>query len=56
MVLFLTDMKKGCFFYKQVTAISTPSKRKRSGALNVNFWKISVRKTIGELEFSEHLL
>ena len=27
-----------------------------SGAPNVNFWKISVRKTISDLEFSEHLL
>ena len=27
-----------------------------SGAPNVNFWKISVRKTIWDLEFSEHLL
>ena len=29
---------------------------KRTGALNVNFLKISVRKTIWDLEFSEHLL
>ena len=27
-----------------------------SGAPNVNFRKISVRKTIRDLEFSEHLL
>ena len=27
-----------------------------SGAPNDNFWKISVRKTIWDLEFSEHLL
>ena len=27
-----------------------------SGAPDVNFWKISVRKTIWDLEFSEHLL
>ena len=27
-----------------------------SGARNVNFWKISVRETIWDLEFSEHLL
>ena len=27
-----------------------------SGAPNVNFRKISVRKMIGDLEFSEHLL
>ena len=27
-----------------------------TGAPNVNFRKISVRKTIGDLEFSEHLL
>ena len=27
-----------------------------SGAPNVNFGKISVRKTICDLEFSEHLL
>ena len=27
-----------------------------SGAPNVNFWKISVRKTIWDVEFSEHLL
>ena len=29
---------------------------KNSGAPNVNFWKISVRKTIWDLEFLEHLL
>ena len=29
---------------------------KSSGALNVNFRKIYVRKTIWDLEFSEHLL
>ena len=28
----------------------------KSGAPNVNFRKISVRKTIWDLEFSEHLL
>ena len=28
----------------------------QSGASNDNFWKISVRKTIWDLEFSEHLL
>ena len=27
-----------------------------TGAPNDNFWKISVRKTIWDLEFSEHLL
>ena len=27
-----------------------------SGELNVSFWKISVRKPIWDLEFSEHLL
>ena len=27
-----------------------------SGAPNVKFWKLSVRKTIWDLEFSEHLL
>ena len=27
-----------------------------TGAPNVNFWKISIRKTIWDLEFSEHLL
>ena len=27
-----------------------------SGEPNVSFWKISVRKTIWDLEFSEHLL
>ena len=30
--------------------------RQSSGAPNVNFQKISVRKTILDLEFSEHLL
>ena len=29
---------------------------KRTGVLNVNFRKMSVRKTICDLEFSEHLL
>ena len=29
---------------------------RNSGAPNANFWKISVRKTIWDLEFSEHLL
>ena len=30
--------------------------RFKTGAPNDNFWKISVRKTIWDLEFSEHLL
>ena len=28
----------------------------KAAASNVNFWKMSVRKTIGDLDFSEHLL
>ena len=28
----------------------------KAAAPNVNFWKMSVRKTIGDLDFSEHLL
>ena len=30
--------------------------KQTSGTPNVNFWKISVRKTILDLEFSVHLL
>ena len=30
--------------------------RPKSGAPNVKFWKISVQKTICDLEFSKHLL
>ena len=63
----LTDTNISSCFFKQVkkntVQLLTAVKEKKevsfcdsAGAPNVNFRKISVRKTIGDLEFSEHLL
>ena len=48
-VINITYLKTNCFSFVSKTA-------QKPGAPNHNFQKISVRMTIWDLEFSEHLL
>ena len=47
---------QGCPFLDKRKSLELPHKRERARAPNVDFRKISVRKTIWDVEFSEHFL
>ena len=59
-ILTAYSAQKAVFFENQLSSFLVLTYIKyvgyKTGAPNVNFRKISVRKTIWDLEFSEHLL